>query len=79
MVIARFASHPVAANAANDPTSLPAYRAVAEHLMATDKTPLLGNASQLTPTGIFFVGNLCARFLTTLGKWRSVRLGGSTK
>ncbi len=42
MVIVRFASHPVAANAANDPTSLPAYRAVAEHLMANDKTPLLG-------------------------------------
>jgi len=34
MVIARFASHPVAANAADDATSLPAYRAVAEHLMA---------------------------------------------
>ena len=34
MVIARFASHPVAGNAANDPTSLPAYRAVAEHLGA---------------------------------------------
>jgi len=34
MVIARFASHPVAANAGNDATSLPAYRAVAEHLMA---------------------------------------------
>ena len=34
MVIARFASHPEAGNAANDPTSLPAYRAVAEHLMA---------------------------------------------
>lgn len=36
MVIVRFASHPVAANGANDPTSLPAYRAVAEHLMAGD-------------------------------------------
>lgn len=34
MVIARFASHPVAANAANDPTSLPAYHALAQHLMA---------------------------------------------
>ena len=34
MVIARFASYPVAANHANDPTSLPAYRAVAEHLAA---------------------------------------------
>jgi len=33
MVIARFASNPVAANAANDPTSLPAYQAVAEYLM----------------------------------------------
>ncbi len=34
MVIARFASHPVAGNAANDPTSLPAYHALAKHLMA---------------------------------------------
>ncbi len=33
MVIARFASNPVAGNAANDPTSLPAYEAVANHLM----------------------------------------------
>jgi CubicO group peptidase (beta-lactamase class C family) len=33
MVIARFASHPVAFNAAIDPTSLPAYQALAEHLM----------------------------------------------
>jgi hypothetical protein len=33
MVIARFASHPLAANANLDPTSLPAYRALAEHLM----------------------------------------------
>ena len=42
MVIVRFASNPVAANSASDPTSLPAYRAVADHLIATDKTPLLG-------------------------------------
>lgn len=42
MVIARFASHPVAANAASDPTSLPAYRAVADYLMANDTAPLLG-------------------------------------
>lgn len=42
MVVARFASHPVAANAANDPTSLPAWRALAEHLIATDPQPLLG-------------------------------------
>ncbi len=33
MVIARFASHPLAANANLDPTSLPAYHAVARHLM----------------------------------------------
>lgn len=34
VVIARFASHPVAANAANDATSLPAYHAVAKYLMS---------------------------------------------
>jgi len=34
MVIARFASHPVAGNAAIDPTSLPAYHALAKHLMS---------------------------------------------
>jgi CubicO group peptidase (beta-lactamase class C family) len=34
MVIARFASHPLAGNVNLDPTSLPAYRAIAEHLMA---------------------------------------------
>jgi CubicO group peptidase (beta-lactamase class C family) len=33
MVIARFASHPLAANANLDPTSLPAYHALARHLM----------------------------------------------
>ncbi len=33
MVIARFASHPVAGNAANDPTSLPAYEALAKYLL----------------------------------------------
>ena len=32
MVIVRFASHPVAANSANDPYSLPAYQAVADYL-----------------------------------------------
>jgi CubicO group peptidase (beta-lactamase class C family) len=34
MVIARFASHPVASNVNIDPTSLPAYEAMAAHLMA---------------------------------------------
>lgn len=33
MVLVRFASHPIASNSANDPTSLPAYAAVAEHLI----------------------------------------------
>jgi hypothetical protein len=36
MVIARFASHPVAGNAAIDPTSLPAYEALADYLMQLD-------------------------------------------
>ena len=35
MVIARFASHPVAGNAANDPVTLPAFEAMAAHLMKT--------------------------------------------
>nr|WP_298378973.1 serine hydrolase [uncultured Halomonas sp.] len=41
MVIVRFASNPKAANAANDPTSLPAYRAVAEYLMKQENAPQL--------------------------------------
>jgi CubicO group peptidase (beta-lactamase class C family) len=36
MTIIRYASHPVAGNAANDPVSLPAYRALAEWLMKND-------------------------------------------
>ncbi|MCY1371898.1 6-aminohexanoate-dimer hydrolase [compost metagenome] len=35
MVIVRYASHPLASGAHFDPTTLPAYQAVAEHLMAT--------------------------------------------
>ncbi|MCA6096904.1 serine hydrolase domain-containing protein [Bradyrhizobium australafricanum] len=34
MVIARYASHPMAGNAANDPVTLPAYMALAKDLMA---------------------------------------------
>ena len=34
MVIIRMASHPIAGNAANDSTSLPAYQAVADYLMS---------------------------------------------
>lgn len=37
MVIARFASHPLAANANFDATSLPAYDAVAKHLMSASR------------------------------------------
>lgn len=37
MVIARFASHPRAKNAAIDPTSLPAYQAVADYLQSRSK------------------------------------------
>ena len=33
MVIARFASHPLAGNVNLDPMSLPAYRAIADHLL----------------------------------------------
>jgi CubicO group peptidase (beta-lactamase class C family) len=39
MVIVRFASHPVATNRANDPTSLPAYEAVAQYLIERNETP----------------------------------------
>lgn len=35
LVIARFASHPLASNTNLDPTSLPAYRAIADHLIRT--------------------------------------------
>ncbi|MGC9325660.1 MAG: serine hydrolase domain-containing protein [Desulfomonilia bacterium] len=35
MVIARFASNPVAGNAKNDPITLPAYHAMAQHVMNT--------------------------------------------
>jgi len=34
MVIARYASNPVPNNPYNDPVSLPAYHALAKHLMA---------------------------------------------
>ena len=37
LVIARFGSHPLAANTIQDPIILPAYRAIAEHLAKTDK------------------------------------------
>ncbi|MBN7827844.1 6-aminohexanoate hydrolase, partial [Bowmanella dokdonensis] len=39
MVIARFASYPIAGNAANDPVSLAAYQALAEHLLREQTSP----------------------------------------
>lgn len=38
MIIARFASHPIAGNAANDPTTLPAYQALADYLLEVDNS-----------------------------------------
>ena len=75
MVIARFASHPVAANAANDPTSLPAYRAVAEHLMAHDTAPLLGQEwviEDIASAGVIDNSHAALQFLP------DGRLAGST-
>jgi hypothetical protein len=37
VVIARYASHPVAGNAYNDPITLPACRAMADYLMQAKK------------------------------------------
>jgi CubicO group peptidase (beta-lactamase class C family) len=37
MVLVRFSSYPQPKNASIDPTSLPAYQAVADHLMAADR------------------------------------------
>jgi hypothetical protein len=37
MVIARYASNPIAGNVGIDPTSLPAYRAIADYLIAHDR------------------------------------------
>ena len=75
MVIARFGSHPVAANAANDPTSLPAYRAVAQHLMAHDTTPLLGQEwviENIANAGVIDNSHAALQFLS------DGRLAGST-
>ncbi len=75
MVIVRFASNPLAANAASDPTSLPAYRAVANHLMTTDKTPLLGREwmiENITGSGVIDNSNATLHFLP------DGRLAGST-
>ena len=68
MVIVRFASHPVAANAASDPTSLPAYRAVADHLMAHDKQPLLGQEwviEDIAGAGVIDNSHATLQFLPT--------------
>jgi hypothetical protein len=47
-VIARYASHPAAGNAANDPATLPAYMALAKDAMAgADDSSLRGAQSGL--------------------------------
>ncbi len=66
MVIVRFASNPQAANASNDPTSLPAYRAVAKHLMAQDSNPLAGQAwviEDIAGAGVIDNSNATLHFL----------------
>jgi len=66
MVVVRFASTPVAGNAASDPTSLPAYRAVADHLMATDAGPLLGREwviEDIAGDGVIDQSNATLQFL----------------
>lgn len=66
LVIARFASHPIAANAANDPTSLPAWEALAAHLMARDPTPLLGGewvVEDIAGAGVIDDSHAALRFL----------------
>lgn len=40
MVIAGFSSHPVARNAVNDPASLPAYDALADHLTVWERAAM---------------------------------------
>jgi CubicO group peptidase (beta-lactamase class C family) len=37
VVIVRYASHPVASNAANDATTLPAFEALAQHLLSNPR------------------------------------------
>ena len=75
MVIVRFGSHPVGANAASDSTSLPAYRAVAQHLMAHDTTPLLGQKwvlENIANAGVIDNSHAALQFLP------DGRLAGST-
>ncbi len=61
MVIVRFASNPVAANAASDPTSLPAYRAVADYLMDQQARLL----EMLTAVGEYTIDETGALLLNT--------------
>jgi CubicO group peptidase (beta-lactamase class C family) len=83
MVIARFASHPMAANAANDPTSLPAFRAVADHLIAHDDMPLLGREWRIEDVegmGVIDFSNATLHFMsdgTLAGNATCNRLIGS--
>lgn len=51
MVVVHFASHPQAGNAANDPTSLPAYEALADHLMSRERAKAATIANGPDPLG----------------------------
>lgn len=67
LVIARLASHPVAANAANDPISLPAWGALATYLMKNDPTPLPGGewiVEDIAGTGVIDDTRASLRFRT---------------
>lgn len=56
MVVARFASHPLAANANLDPMSLPAYDAVARHLMGSKEAGVESTRWHLAALGVELVG-----------------------
>lgn len=51
MVVVHFVSHPEAGNAANDPTSLPAYEALADHLMSRERAKAATIANGPDPLG----------------------------
>lgn len=51
MVVVHFASHPRAGNAANDPTSLPAYEALADHLLSRERAKAATMSNGPDPLG----------------------------
>jgi hypothetical protein len=75
MVIVRFASNPMAGNAASDPTLLPAYRAVADYLMAQeDNAQLVGREwfiEDIAGNGV--MDNSQASLLLSMDAWPEMR------